>query len=245
MSLSTLQLLEQLKQKQWVDLTHEFGPNSPHFPAFNDAEFKTLFDHSDGFFVHQYTFPGQYGTHIDPPIHFAARQPRYINDLKLKQELVLPLIVIDKSKEAAEDPDFTLQPEDILAWEQQHGIIPEGAFVALRTDWSKRWPDKARFANADAQGQNHYPGWSVAALQFIYEQRNAVANGHETFDTDAAVNQQNGLIAELYVLENNHYQVELLANLDQCPPTGAVIFCIAPKAEKSPGFPVRAFAILP
>ncbi|MCW9709589.1 cyclase family protein [Avibacterium sp. 21-586] len=245
MSLTTLELLAALKQKKWVDLTHEFGANSPHFPAFNDAEFKTIFDHSDGFFVHQYNFPGQYGTHIDPPIHFAKDQPRYVNDLSLKQELVLPLIVIDKSTEVAENPDFALLPEHILAWEEQHGRIPAGSFVALRTDWSKRWGDKQAFANPDQTGQNHYPGWSLEALKFIYEQRAALANGHETFDTDAAIYQQNGLIGELYVLSNNHYQIELLTNLDQCPPTGAVIFCIPAKPEKSPGFPVRAFAILP
>jgi kynurenine formamidase len=26
-------------------------------------------------------------------------------------------------------------------WEKEHGEIPSGAFVAMRTDWLKRWPD--------------------------------------------------------------------------------------------------------
>lgn len=90
------QAIALLKKKNWVDLTHTFGPNSPHFAAFDDAEFKTLFTHDDGFFAQRFTFPGQYGTHIDAPIHFVQDQ-RYLEELELK-ELVLPLVVIDKSR---------------------------------------------------------------------------------------------------------------------------------------------------
>src|SRR5699024_9706984 len=143
-----IRAIEILKDRKWVDLTHTFGPDSPHFAAFNDAEFKTLFDHDDGFFAQQFSFAGQYGTHIDAPIHF-VRDTRYVDELELK-ELVLPLVVIDKSKEAEQDHDFTLQVDDIIKFEEKHGEIEEGTFVALRTDWSKRWPDKDSFDNKDA-----------------------------------------------------------------------------------------------
>ncbi|WP_296112709.1 cyclase family protein [uncultured Limosilactobacillus sp.] len=240
---STQALFEQLKSKHWVDLTHPFGPDSPHFPAFQPAEFKTIFTtDQDGFFVKQYTFPGQYGIHLDPPVHFYAGDQRYIDDLPIK-DLVLPLVVIDHSELAAQDPDRSLTVEDLQAWEQEHGEIPAGAFVALRTDWSKRWPSQAKFENQDAAGQNHYPGWSIEALKYIYEERHAKANGHETFDTDTAVDQTDGLPAEYYVLSHGHFQVELLTNLDQVPPTGAEILISVPRAEKAPGFPVRAVAI--
>ena len=42
--------------------------------------------------------------HIDAPIHFVENK-RYLEELDLK-ELVLPLIVLDFSKEAAENADF-------------------------------------------------------------------------------------------------------------------------------------------
>ena len=38
--------------------------------------------------------------------------------------------------------------------------------------------------NIDAQGVAHYPGWSKAVLQYLYEQRKITASGHETTDTD-------------------------------------------------------------
>lgn len=241
--LTTHELFTALKNKHWVDLTHPFGPDSPHFPAFNPAEFKTIFTTAkDGFFVKQFTFPGQYGTHIDPPVHFYDGDQRFVEDLPVK-DLVLPLVVIDHSKLAAQDPDWSLTVADIQAWEAEHGEIPAGSFVALRTDWGKRWPSQVDFENKDADGQNHYPGWSVEALQYIYEERHATANGHETFDTDTATEQQDGLPAEYYVLSHGHFQVELLTNLDQVPATGAEILISVPRAEKAPGFPVRAIAI--
>ncbi|MFD1361823.1 cyclase family protein [Lentibacillus salinarum] len=235
-----------LKEKEWIDLTHAFGPDSPHFSAFDPAEFKTLFDHDDGFFAQQFTFPGQYGTHIDAPIHFVPGDKRYVHELEL-QELVLPLVVIDKSKEAAENPDFTLDLDDVLAFEKEHGDIEPGSFVALRTDWSKNWPDQEAFDNEDDEGNSHVPGWSVEALQFLFEQRHIKAIGHETFDTDSAINfQKNGaLVAEYYVLDQDTFQVEVMTNLDKVPAKGAVIFNIVPKAKGATGFPVRSFAILP
>lgn len=151
-----LKAVELLKGKEWVDLTHTFGPASPHFAAFPDAEFETLFDHDDGFFAQSFKFAGQYGTHIDAPIHF-VRDTRFLDELGLK-ELVLPLVVLDYSKEAAENHDFTLSVENILQFEEKHGQIEAGSFVALRTDWSKRWPDREAFNNKDDAGNNRIPG---------------------------------------------------------------------------------------
>lgn len=234
-----------LKSKKWVDLTHTFGPDSPHFSAFPDADFETLFDHDDGFFAQSFKFAGQYGTHIDAPIHF-VRDTRFLDQLDLK-ELVLPLIVLDFSKEAAEDPNFTLGINHIEAFEKEHGEIEPGTFVALRTDWYKRWPDKEAFNNPDEDGNNQLPGWGLDALKYLFETRNIKAVGHETFDTDSAIDfRKNGeLLGEYYVLEQDTFQVEVLKNLDKLPPKGAVIFNICPKPEKASGFPVRSFAILP
>ncbi|WP_019240670.1 MULTISPECIES: cyclase family protein [Bacillus] len=245
MSNEVLQAIQLLKEKKWVDLTHTFGPESPHFSAFDAAQFQTLFTHDDGFLAQSFKFAGQYGTHIDAPIHFVRGQ-RFLDEIDLK-ELILPLIVIDKSKEAAENNDYVLTVEDILQFEEVNGRISDGSFVALRTDWSKRWPDEKAFNNKDEEGNNHAPGWSVEALKFLFEERQIKAIGHETFDTDASVDfQKNGvLLAEYYVLDQDTYQIELLKNLDQLPPKGAVIVNIVPKPEKASGFPVRSFAILP
>ncbi|MEY8763634.1 MULTISPECIES: cyclase family protein [Clostridium] len=236
--------LNDLKKHKWVDLTHKFGPDTPRFASFDPAKFETLFTYKDGFFVKQYTFAGQYGTHLDPPVHF-AEGGRYLDELGLK-ELVLPLVNIDLSEKVNKNNDYVMTVDDILEWEKKYGKIPEGSFVAFRSDWSKRWPDQDKFLNLDKGGNEHYPGWSLEALKFLYETRKISANGHETFDTDAPIKQQKtGFQGEYYVLKEDHYQIEVMANLDKVPPTGSIIFSIVPKVEKAPGFPVRSFAIIP
>jgi len=83
-------------------------------------------------------------------------------------------------------------------------------------------------------------------LRFLFEQRGVTAIGHETKDTDAAAAQPvTGFAAESYVLSTNHYQIELLANLDQVPEAGALVFVVVPKPLNGSGFPARVFAILP
>lgn len=240
-----LQALQTLKKQKWVDLTHTFNSQSPHFHAFNPAKFDTLFTHDDGFLAQQFSFAGQYGTHLDAPIHF-VRDTRYIEDLHL-QELVLPLVVVDITAQVQKNAGHTVTIEDILSFEDQHGIIEAGSFVALRTDWSKRWPDHDAFNNIDEAGVAHVPGWSVEVLSFLFKERGIKAIGHETFDTDSSeeYRKHGSLAAEYFVLEQDTYQVELLTNLDQLPAKGAVIFNIVAKPEKASGFPVRSFAITP
>ncbi|MBI6550508.1 cyclase family protein [Xenorhabdus lircayensis] len=240
-----LQALTLLKSKKWVDLTHSFDKDSPHFFMFKPAEFEILFDYKDGFFTQQFTFPGQYGTHIDAPSHFVP-DARTLDELELK-ELVLPLIVIDQSERAKQDPNFSLSKNDILRFEAEHGTIEAGTFVALRTDWSKRWPSQEKMNNKDQQGNNQIPGWGTNVLKFLFEEREIKAIGHETFDTDSAkeFRRNNALFSEYYVLAQDTYQIELLANLDQVPTHGAVIFNIPAKPKNATGFPVRSFAILP
>lgn len=240
-----LEAFNLLKSKKWVDLTHVFDKNSPHFFMFNPAEIKTLYDHHDGFLAQEFKFVGQYGTHLDAPCHF-VRNRRFIHELELK-ELVLPLIVIDQSKRAQEDPTFSLSKEDILRFEKAYGEIEEGSFVALRTDWSKKWPSQEAMDNKDAQGNKQIPGWGLDALKFLFQERKIKAIGHETFDTDSSKDfiKNKALLGEYYVLDQDTYQVELMTNLDLLPVRGALIFNIVAKPNQASGFPVRSFAILP
>ncbi len=100
----------------------------------------------------------------------------------------------------------------------------EGAFVAFRSDWSKRWPDQDAMRNLDENGVQQSPGWSREALEFLIYERHVKAVGHETFDTDAGIPAaEHGLVNEYYLLEQNIYQVEVLNHLDQVPAVGALI----------------------
>jgi kynurenine formamidase len=242
---SLWKLYDSLKTQKWVDLTHSYNEQIPHWKGFDPAERKTLYTIAkDGFQVDLYTHVGQWGTHVDPPAHF-HKGLRTIDQIPVKEQL-LPLVVLDVHKQVENNADYTVTLDDVKAWEKRHGAIPAGAFVALRTDWSKRWPDQEKIQNVDAKGVAHYPGWSKEVLVYLYETRKITASGHETTDTDPGLaTTQDDYSLESYILGKDHYQIELLANLDQLPEAGALAVVTFPKIEKGTGFPARVFAILP
>jgi kynurenine formamidase len=242
------------QKKEYVDLTHTFEPGIPHWPGFPDEERELLFWYDNnppgpgtlgtGFYAQRYCHAGQWGTHADPPAHFIPGL-RTIDQIDIK-EMVLPLVVIDVHKKVEKNPDYTITMDDVRKWEKKYGKIPKGAFVAMRTDWSKRWPDIAAMQNKDAAGVAHYPGWSLEVLQYLYEVRKITASGHEPTDTDPGVaTSQGDYSLEAYVLGTDHYQIELLTNLDQVPEAGALVVVTFPKPLDGSGFPARVFAILP
>jgi len=232
-----------ISNKQFVDLTHTFSPTTPVWEGFGPATFSPAMEpatgrpftiEKDGFHSFQYTMVGQYGTHIDPPAHFDA-QGRTLDELSVK-EMVLPLVVFDITPKLRDEPSHTLTIEDILAWEKVNGRVPAGCLAALRTDIYKDWDaDPKRFK------RQPFPAWSLEAIQFLYEQRGIVANGHETMDTDTTAEMK----SETWLLHHGHWQIEVMANLDKVPATGALIVVAWPKPKGGLGFPVRAFAIVP
>lgn len=248
---SLWKIVEELQSKQFVDLTHSFHPGIPHWPGFDDEERVATYFYDEGigkkgagFLAHQYTIPGQWGTHVDPPAHF-SRGKRFVDDIPVK-EMMLPMVVIDISMKVRNNPDYQVAMEDIQAWEAKYGQIPANSFVALRTDWSKRWPDNEKMRNADSLGIAHYPGWSQPVLTCLYEKRNITASGHETTDTDPGTATSKGDYSlEAYVLSRDKFQIELLTNLDKVPEYGAIAVVTFPKPQKGSGFPARVFAIIP
>ncbi|WP_373777759.1 cyclase family protein [Glaesserella sp.] len=241
-----LNAIQVLKKQKWVDLSHSVNPTIPYFPAFKPIESKVLFTvERDGFLANEFTLASQYGTHIDAPVHFAVGK-RYLEEIQ-PLELVLPLIVIHKEKEVERNHDYRLTVEDILAFEAEYGKIPEGSFVAFASGWSSRWLDHQAFYNKDENGQAHTPGWSLEALEFLHQQRDVAAIGHETLDTDSALDfvKHKDLIGERYWLSQDKFQVEVLNNLADLPATGGAVFIGVPKIENASGFNARVFAIIP
>jgi kynurenine formamidase len=227
----------------WVDLSYEVSPSTPHYEGFNDLQIKDVLTFAEHKVCsREYNMVSQYGTHVDPPFHF-VEGARSLERISIK-EMVCPLCVVDASAKAEANPDYALSADDLMAWEKTFGQIPEGAFVAMRTDWHKR--AGAAFLNTDAAGDCHYPGWGLDALKFLCEKRKITAIGHELPDTDPAITTKTALWAgELYFLKQDKYQIELLLNLDQVPPVGALIFSAFPAIKDAPGFTVRCFAVCP
>jgi kynurenine formamidase len=229
--------------KEFVDLTHSFGPNTPVWSGFGQAKFTPAFDpktkkpytlKEDGFRTTYYDMVGQYGTHVDPPAHF-AEGGKTMDQISLKQ-MILPLIVLDNTPYQKKEENHAFSVADLKAWEKKHGRIPKGSFVALRTDMYKDFDkDPERFKRAP------FPAWAFETIKFLYEERGVTATGHESLDTDITDKME----SETYILQKGHYQIEVMANLDKVPAKGALIVVTWPKVKDGLGFPARAFAILP
>ena len=241
---SLLLALTTLKDARWIDLTHAFEPGIPHYVAFPDEQRDVVTTvEDDGFLVHRYSHVGQWGTHVDPPSHFIAGG-RTLDEVPV-EDMLLPLVVLDARDRVAADADYVVDVALIDEHERVYGRIPEGAFVAFVSGWSARWPSSEAMQNRDAHGVAHYPGWSVEALRFLVEQRSICAVGHEQTDTDPGTALSAGRVdAERYLLGADRWQIEMLTNLDDVPPTGALILASWPKPLAGSGFPARCVAIV-
>lgn len=237
------QLEEWQNQYQWIDLTHELSPETPHWVGWPALVCEEQMNLNDAIFAaHVYTTVGQYGTHVDAPSHM-VKGGRSLEQITL-QESVMPLCVIDKEAAVQENHDYILTVADILEWEAIYGKIPEKAFVVFRSGWSKRAVNN--MDNLDADGNRHFPGWQLEAVKFLVEERNIGGIGHETSDTEAPVTSGNtNYEVEYYILAQDRIQAELLCHVDQCPPIGAIFFCMYPKVKGATGYPARCFAICP
>jgi kynurenine formamidase len=229
--------------KTFIDLAHSFGPDTPVWSGFGQAKMTPAADPKthepytipkDGFRATFYEMVGQYGTHVDPPAHFAENGIT-MDRIPLKQ-MVLPLVVLDDTPYLAKDPNHAFSLDDLRAWERIHGRVPKGAFAALRTDMYKDWDSyPERFKRSP------FPAWSLETIKFLIEQRGVTAIGHESMDTDTTDKME----SETYVLQHGHFQIEVMANLDKVPPKGALVIVTWPKVKDGLGFPARAIAILP
>ena len=241
--------LEEAKQCRWVELSHRMDNSSPYWsgiPAGSASLGDVVFDWGNPMLecqIQTFKFPGQFGTHIDFPAHF-VKGGAYAEEFGVR-DAAFPLCVIDISKKVKENQTYCVTVDDIRAYEAEYGEIPAGAFVALRTDWYKNWPDMNAMSGIAEDGSENFPGWSLEAIRYIYEVRGAAASGHETLDTDGSAEcaKHGDLACERYVLAHGKIQIELLCHLDEVPAAGAVLIAAWPNFKGANGLPCRVWAI--
>jgi kynurenine formamidase len=237
-----------------VDLTQPLGPDTPviALPAqFAPSPGLTMevisrYDAQGPAWYWNTLHLGEHtGTHFDAPIHWTTGKdlPNNACDTIPPERFVGPACVIDATEAVAQDADFLVTPQHILAWEDRYGRIPARAWVLLRTDWSKRVDPRA-FFNADELGP-HTPGFHRTASEFLAAERDVLGVGVETVGTDAG---QAGTFDPPFP---NHaimhgagkFGLASLCNLDQLPPTGAIVIAAPLKIVQGSGSPVRVLAM--
>jgi kynurenine formamidase len=241
---------------QVVDLTQPLGPDTPVIglpPQFGASPGVTMevisrYDEKGPAWYWSTLHLGEHtGTHFDAPVHWITGKDLKDNrcDTIPARRFVGPACVIDVSADVARNEDFLLMPEHVEAWERRHGTVPKGAWVLLRTDWSRR-SDPVKFLNVRADGP-HSPGFHAATSELLAKRRDVLGVGVETVGTDAG---QAGTFTPPFP---NHttmhgagkFGLASLRNLDQLPPTGAVVIAAPLKIVNGSGSPLRVLAFVP
>jgi kynurenine formamidase len=239
-----------------IDLTQPLGPATPVIglpPMFASSPGVTIDviskydDKGPAWYWNTIRMGEHTGTHFDAPVHWITGRdlPDNACDTIPARRFVGPACVIDVTADVARDPDFLLTMERLNEWEQAHGRVPRGAWVLLRTGWSRR-TDSASFLNALADGP-HSPGVDAATSRVLAHDRDVLGVGVETIGTDAG---QAGRFDPPFP---NHsimhgagkFGLASLCNLDQLPPTGAVVIAAPLKIVNGSGSPLRVIALSP
>ena len=185
------------------------------------------------------------GTHFDAPIHWVTgREGADVSQVPAGR-LVAPAVVIDKSRECAEDPDFLLTVAHVEAWQAEHGALPEGGWLLYRTGWGSRAGDAGSFLNANETGP-HTPGLAPECARWLAESTPIIGIGVETVGTDAgaAHSFDPPFPCHAFMLGAGKYGLTQLANLGRLPLTGAVLIASPLPIVGGSGSPARVLALV-
>jgi len=237
-----------------VDLTQPLNAETPilplppqwnNTPRFKIWELSRYDERGPAWYWNAFETGEHTGTHFDAPIHWISGKdlPDNSVDRIPPKQFIGPACVIDVSREVRQNSDYLLTVDHVLEWEKAHGPIPAGAWVLLRTGWSKR-TDPKQYINLKEDGP-HTPGWAKECSQLLATERDILGVGVETVGTDA------GQAATFQPPFSNHYFMHGsgkfglagLCNLDQLPTTGAIVIAAPLKITNGSGSPVRAIAI--
>jgi kynurenine formamidase len=233
-----------------VDLSHVYDETTIFWPTSDRFRLESTFDGitpggyyyaSNNFFTAEHG-----GTHLDAPLHF-ARGAQPVDQIPLER-FFGSAVVVDVVEKSELDRDYRITVDDLQAAEREQGMIPPDAIVLLRTGFSRRWPDAARYLGTAARGENavrelHFPGLHPDAAKWLIANRTIRAIGIDT----ASIDYGQSTLFETHraLFERNIPAFENLTALERLPVRGASIVALPMKIGGGSGAPLRAVAILP
>jgi kynurenine formamidase len=235
---------------QFVDLSHTYDANTIFWPT---AETFTLTKVADGetpagYYYASNNFAGSEhgGTHIDAPVHF-ARGHQTVDQIP-PDTLIAPAVVVDVTEASAKNADYQASVDDLTRFEQQHGRIPDGSIVLIKTGFANKWPNAPAYLGTAERGEAavaklHFPGLHPDAAKWIVENRRVKMLGIDT----ASIDYGQSKLYETHRMLYSHDvpALENLASLDRLGPTGTLLIALPMKIGGGSGAPVRVVAVVP
>lgn len=236
------QAVPALTDWQVIDLTQPLSPDIPIWPGDPEFEIEAWATYEvDYYFINRISIGEHSGTHWGTPNTFieGARSA----EMFTAEELVVPAVVMDVREAAEADIDYRVSVDDVLAWEAEHGQIPEGSVVIIYTGWQDKWDNPEAFFSIDADGVMHWPGFGADTVAFLVEERGIAGLGTDTHGADPGNDEEFGASFNMYNADG--MILECLAGLDQMPPVGATLVIGGWPIVGGSGSPARVMAFVP
>ena len=237
------------QDREIIDLTYSFDENTIFWPTEKGFQFHEGFhgmtEKGYWYEANGFTTAEHGGTHLDAPIHFY--KDRYTADEIPLEKFIGNAIVVDASEECMDNRDYLFGKSDFEKYEKEHGRIPSGSIVLLKSGYGKYWPDREKYMGtaergADAVAKLHFPGLSEEGAKWLVEERKIKAVGIDTPSIDYG--QSNYFKAHVVLCEANTPILENVANLDKLPPKGFEVIALPMKIKGGSGGPTRIIALL-
>ena len=230
-----------------VDLTHAYDADTIYWPTEAGFQLEEVAHGitEKGYFyaANRFCAAEHGGTHLDAPIHF-FEGGHAADEIPIEQLIGLG-VVVDVSEACANDRDYRVQVGDLRAWEKEHGRLPEGAMVLLRTAWDERWADREAYlgtalTGSEAVAELHFPGLHSDAARWITRERTIKAIGLDTPSIDYG--QSELFESHVILFEAGVPAFENVAGLGQLPAKDFVVAALPMKIRGGTGGPLRIVA---
>ena len=233
-----------------IDLSHSFDSQTIYWPTEEGFKLEKgpegVTDKGYYYAANRFFSPEHGGTHLDAPRHFAAGA--YTADQIPLEQLMGSAILVDVTKQCEANRDYLVSVDDFANWEKQHGQIPNGAIVLLRTGFAKFWPDRVKYMGTDERGaaavaKLHFPGLAPDAAKWLVSNRSIKAIGLDTPSIDYG---QSTLYESHQILyAKNIPAFENVGDMSALPATGFFVIAMPMKIGGGSGGPLRIAAIIP
>jgi kynurenine formamidase len=224
-----------------IQLPPEFGQTA----RFELEEISRYDDRGPAWYWNNFRSGEHTGTHFDAPVHWVTGKDLTDVASVPVHRLIAPAVVLDFSAEAEKNPDFLAEVDHVKAWEEEHGSLPDGGWLLVRTGWDARSHSQSEFLNADENGP-HTPGLSAECAKWVAEETPVIGLGVETVGTDAgaAHSFDPAFPCHSYLMGSDKYGLTQLQNLAALPPTGSVVVAGPLPIVRGSGAPARVLALV-
>ena len=231
-----MSIMDKIFPYKLIDLTHTLDSNIPTWNGGCGFNHEIHIDYpdcqgEDKFRVMKMSMHAGIGTHMDAPSH-CIEGGKCIHEFDVN-DLCMPCVVIDVSGKCHEK--YSVSTEDVTDFERQHGLLPKGSCVMIKTGWSKFWNEPSKYHNSHV-----FPTVSLEAANLLLR-RGVNALGIDTLSPDRP---ENGFKVHQAFLGAGKVIIENVANLDSMPPVDAFVMALPIKVKDVTEAPMRLVGLI-